>query len=189
MACSPSCTSCHSSLWSSQVKNLSVVKNLPANLGDAGDWGLIPALGRSTGGGYGILLQYSYIPVFLPGKPHRQRSLVATVHGGAKSWTRLRDWAHSIKTCCPVGRVHVTTPLMRIFNFRLSLDNLIGVGINIPCLLRHFKCIRVGCLCSSGASALLKRTSRPRSVPISSWIWNKKMCEAESGLTESKRSC
>ena len=76
MACSPSCTSCHSSLWSSQVKNLSVVKNLPANLGDAGDWGLIPALGRSTGGGYGILLQYSYIPVFLPGKPHRQRGLV-----------------------------------------------------------------------------------------------------------------
>ena len=113
----------------------------------------------------------------------------ATVHGVAKSWTRLRDWAHNIKTCCPVGRVHVTTPLMRIFNFRLSLDNLIGVGINIPCLLRRFKCIRVGWLCSSGASALLKRTSRPRSVPISSWIWNKKTCEAESGLTKSKRSC
>jgi len=113
----------------------------------------------------------------------------ATVHGVAKSWTWLKDWAHSTKACCPVGRVHVTTPLMRIFNFRLSLDNLIGVGINIPCLHRSLRCIRVGCLCSSGASALLMRTSRPRSVPISLWIWNKKTCEAESGLTESKRSC
>ena len=33
-----------------------VVKNLPAN---AGDVGLIPGLGRSSGGGHGTLPQYS----------------------------------------------------------------------------------------------------------------------------------
>ena len=36
----------------------SVVKNLPANTGDAGDTGLIPWSGRSPGGGNGHPLQY-----------------------------------------------------------------------------------------------------------------------------------
>ena len=31
-------------------------------------------------------------PVFLPGESHRQRSLWATVHGVAKSRTRLSDF-------------------------------------------------------------------------------------------------
>ena len=33
--------------------------------------------------------------VFLPGNCHGQRSLGATVHGTAKSWTRLSNWAHT----------------------------------------------------------------------------------------------
>ena len=37
----------------------SVVKNPPANAGDAGDSSLIPGSGRSSGGGNGNLLQYS----------------------------------------------------------------------------------------------------------------------------------
>ena len=37
----------------------SVVKNLSANEGDAGDAGSIPESGRSLGGGHGNLLQYS----------------------------------------------------------------------------------------------------------------------------------
>ena len=37
----------------------SVVKNLPADAGDARDPGLIPELGRSPGGGNGNPLQYS----------------------------------------------------------------------------------------------------------------------------------
>jgi len=37
----------------------SVVKNLPANAGDAGDASLIPGLGRSPGVGNGNPLQYS----------------------------------------------------------------------------------------------------------------------------------
>ena len=36
-----------------------VVKNPPANAGDAGDLGSIPGSGRSPGGGNGNLLQYS----------------------------------------------------------------------------------------------------------------------------------
>ena len=42
----------------------SVIKNLPANAGDARDMGSIPELGRSPGGGNGNLLQYSCL-----GKP------------------------------------------------------------------------------------------------------------------------
>ena len=36
-----------------------VVKNPPVNAGDVRDSGLIPGLGRSSGGGHGNLLQYS----------------------------------------------------------------------------------------------------------------------------------
>ena len=36
-----------------------VIKNLPANAGDAGNTGSIPGSGRSPGGGHGNLLQYS----------------------------------------------------------------------------------------------------------------------------------
>ena len=45
-----------------------------------GDKDLIPRLGRSPGEGSSI----SFIPVFLPGKSHRWRSL-ATFHAGAKA--------------------------------------------------------------------------------------------------------
>ena len=33
--------------------------------------------------------QYKNFPVFSPGKFHEQKNLGATVHGVAKSWTRL----------------------------------------------------------------------------------------------------
>ena len=51
---------------------------------NAGDLGLIPGLGRSPGGGHGNPLQYSCLE-----NPYGQRSLAATVHGVAKSRTRL----------------------------------------------------------------------------------------------------
>ena len=38
-----------------------VVKNTPANAGDTRETGLIPALGRSPGGGHGNPLQYSFL--------------------------------------------------------------------------------------------------------------------------------
>ena len=37
-----------------------VVKNMPANAGDIRDIGSTPRSGRPTGGGNGILFQYSY---------------------------------------------------------------------------------------------------------------------------------
>ena len=48
----------------------SVVKNLPANAGDARDAGSIAGLGRSPGEGNGSPLQYSCLE-----NPHGQRSL------------------------------------------------------------------------------------------------------------------
>ena len=54
----------------------SVVKNLPANAGDAGS---IPGLERSPGGGNGNPLQYSCL-----GNPMYRGTWWATVHGAAK---------------------------------------------------------------------------------------------------------
>ena len=60
-----------------------VVKSSPAK---AGDMSLISGSGR--------YLEEIPSPVFLPGKFHGSRSLVAAVHGVTKSWTRLSDLAH-----------------------------------------------------------------------------------------------
>ena len=51
----------------------SVVKNLPANAGDAGDVGSIPGSRRSPRRGNGNLLQYSCLE-----EPHGQRSPMTT---------------------------------------------------------------------------------------------------------------
>ena len=52
-----------------------MVKNLPARQGDARDTGLIPGLGRSSGGGHGNSLQYSCLE-----NPHGQRNLEGYNH-------------------------------------------------------------------------------------------------------------
>ena len=57
----------------------SVVKNPPANAGDAGDVGSIPGLGRSPGDGNGNPLQYSCL-----GNPVDRGEWQATVHGVTK---------------------------------------------------------------------------------------------------------
>ena len=57
----------------------SVVKNVPASAGNAGDTGSISGSGRFPGEGNGNSLQYS-----LPGKSHRQRSLVGFSPCGSK---------------------------------------------------------------------------------------------------------
>jgi len=63
-----------------------VVKNLPANAGDTRDTGLIPGSGRSPGEGNGYTLQYSCL-----GNLRDRGAWQATVHGVAKSQTRLSD--------------------------------------------------------------------------------------------------
>ena len=60
-----------------------MIKNLPANVGDMGS---IPGWGRSPGGGQGTSLQYSHLE-----NPMDRGAWQATVHGVAKSWTRLRQ--------------------------------------------------------------------------------------------------
>ena len=59
-----------------------VVKNIPANAGDARVSGLIPGLERSPGVGNGNPLQYSCLENSMDGG-----ALWASVHGAAKSWT------------------------------------------------------------------------------------------------------
>ena len=68
--------------WDSLVAQM--VKHLPAILGDPGS---IPGSGRSSGEGNGNPLQYSCLENSMDGG-----AWWATVHGVAKSWTRLRDF-------------------------------------------------------------------------------------------------
>ena len=56
-----------------------VIKDPPANAGEAGDEGLIPGSGRSPGGGNGNPLQYSYLE-----NPMDSGAWQATVHEVAK---------------------------------------------------------------------------------------------------------
>jgi len=63
-----------------------VVKNPPANAGDARDAGLIPGSGRSPGGGNGNSLQYSCLENSMD-----RGAWKATVHGVAKSQTQLNN--------------------------------------------------------------------------------------------------
>ena len=63
----------------------SVVKNLPANSGEAGDLGSIPGWGRSLGGANGNPLRDSCLE-----KPMDRGAWRATVHGIAKRQTWLK---------------------------------------------------------------------------------------------------
>ena len=63
-----------------------VVKNLPANEGDIGNEGSIPESERSLGVENGNPFQYSCLENFV-----ERGAWQATVHGAAKSQTRLSD--------------------------------------------------------------------------------------------------
>ena len=65
----------------------SEVKNLPADVGDSRDAGLIPGLGRSPGGGNGNPLLYSCLEKKKNNKNHEQRAWWAAVHEVTKNWT------------------------------------------------------------------------------------------------------
>ena len=69
-----------------------MVKNPPANTRDAGDMGLTPGSGRSPGGVNGNPLQYSCLE-----NPTDRGAWWATVHGVAKSQTRLSDFIFTFK--------------------------------------------------------------------------------------------
>ena len=65
----------------------SVVKTLPANVGDVGDAGSIPELGRSPGGGNGNLLQYS-----CQDNPMDRGAWWAIVSRVSKRWAQPSNW-------------------------------------------------------------------------------------------------
>ena len=62
-----------------------MVKNLPANVGDGKDVGLIPGAGRCPGGGHGNPLQYSCLE-----GPRDGGAWWAAIYGVAQSRTRLK---------------------------------------------------------------------------------------------------
>ena len=65
-----------------------VVKNMPANVGDVRDAGLIPGLGKSPGGGHDDPLRYSCLE-----NPMDRGAWRATVHGVAQSDNNRSDLA------------------------------------------------------------------------------------------------
>ena len=69
--------------WASQVAL--VVKNLPVNVRRCKDVGSVPGLGRSPGGGHGNAFQYLAWRI-----PMDREVWRGTIHGVAKSWTRLK---------------------------------------------------------------------------------------------------
>ena len=68
-----------------------MVKNLPADAGNTRDVGLIPGLGRSSGGGNGHPLQYSCLEYSMDGGAWR-----ATVHGGHKELDTIEVTEHPL---------------------------------------------------------------------------------------------
>ena len=64
----------------------SVEKESASNAGDAGDTGLIPGSGRSSGGGHGNPLQYSCLE-----NPMDRGAWWVRVHRVTKSQTRLKQ--------------------------------------------------------------------------------------------------
>ena len=85
-------------LWSTGSQGALMVKNPPANAGDARDVGLIPGSGRSPRVGNSHPLQYSFLKSCMD-----RWAWQATFHGISKSWTRLST-KHKQKTC--KERVH-----------------------------------------------------------------------------------
>ena len=87
-----------------------VVKNLPANAGDAG---LISGLGRSLGGGNGNPLQYSYLENSMDRGTWR-----ATVHGSQR--VRITEHSHimvvreEMENNFPFGGARHATPGSRV---------------------------------------------------------------------------
>ena len=70
-----------------------MVKNLPASAGDIRDAGLIPGLGRSSGGGNGDPLQYSCLE-----NPMDREAWQATVHGVTKGQIQLSSFTFFLLT-------------------------------------------------------------------------------------------
>ena len=94
-----------------------MVKDLPANTGDAGGVGSIPGSEGSSGGEHGNPLQYSCLE-----NPHRQRSLLGYSPRGLKELdkTKRLNTAHKTRTIIPSPN-HTRIKGLQII---LSIDTL-----------------------------------------------------------------
>ena len=75
-----------------------MIKNLPANAGDARDVGSIPGLGRSPGGGHGNPLQCSCLE-----NPMDRGAWQATVHGVTQNCYQGGDMTEVTKQQQPIA--------------------------------------------------------------------------------------
>ena len=94
-----------------------MVKNLPANEGDTGD--VIPQSRRSPGVGSGNPLQWSCL-----GNPMDREAWWATVHGVAKSQTRLSTYAQKKKKKKKNPALPLISSPDRFFSCEIKLDNV-----------------------------------------------------------------
>ena len=91
-----------------------MVKNLPANAGDAGGLCSVPGSGRSPGVGNSNPLQDSCLENSMDRGVWR-----ATVHGVKKSKTRLRNWACVRARTCKHTHTHTHTHTFWILDYSL----------------------------------------------------------------------
>ena len=116
----------------------SVVKNLPANVGDTADMGLIPGLGKSLGWGNGNSLQYSCLggngnslQYSCLDNPMDRGAWRATVCGVIKSWTWLSDWTRA-------QGMEFFLPLAGMFTRNWDRTKLANIGPMVESLTQWF---------------------------------------------------
>ena len=113
----------------------SVVKNTSA---DAGDVGWIPGSGRSLGEENGNLLHYSCL-----GNPMDKGVWWATLHGIAKSWTRLSDkhfhFQREFITCQSLLKMKA----LKITMFMICLNDSYRLHTNMKKVNRLFSSFQI----------------------------------------------
>ena len=94
-----------------------VLKNLPANAGDARDVDSIPGLGRSPGGGHGNPLQYSCLE-----NPMDRGAWCPTVHGVANSQTRLKRLSTHTRRLCSMYQKLCLKILYKMYHLKKRIQ-------------------------------------------------------------------
>ena len=115
-----------------------VVMNPPANAGDTRDSGSIPGSGRSPGEGNGNPLQYSCLE-----NPKDRGAWQAIVHGVAKSWTWLSDWAGWARSSKTVQYIEITSTLLYLLAFIWKKPNLENISISITFHMKSLSSVQL----------------------------------------------
>ena len=111
-----------------------MVKNPPANAGDAQNAGLIPGSGRSPAEGYGNPLQYSCLE-----NPMDRGARWVTVHRAAKSRTQVSTHTHIFLDSVLVQTQGVSRWTVGLIS-KASILGLFWLLLQISVLLLWFLC-------------------------------------------------